>query len=360
MIVTVNGSLDGPQDEEGVMTSISPILHLMRRCNSFFLQGLVSVQGECRPLVVCGHCVGVVRPDVACALLDYPQVFTPTNEAFILNSQLDSYSKRSNAVELVLRDLRAKNVLQALRGWREECFNVWADVGAEPLFQMERSAVTLLGVRAFGVHITGYTRSREDGRMRIWVQKRSLDKPTYPGMMDTMVGGGITAGLQPHQVMLKEAHEEAAVPEYLAKTARPAGSVSFFTESERGLHANTEFVYDLELPSDFVPHNNDGEVDSFEAVTVEEYLEWVISSKYKLTSVPIAIDFLVRHGFITPETELQYPTLLEMLHVPLDHILRTWPRHNHCPPLTPPPALTPPPTFTPPSTSPQVVIVSDV
>lgn len=84
----------------------------------------------------------------------------------------------------------------------------------------------LLGVRAFGVHITGYTRSREDGRMRIWVQKRSLDKPTYPGMMDTMVGGGITAGLQPHQVMFKEAHEEAGVPEYLAKTARPAGSVS--------------------------------------------------------------------------------------------------------------------------------------
>jgi hypothetical protein len=36
--------------------------------------------------------------------------------------------------------------------------------------------------------------------------------------------------------------------------------VSFFFESERGLFPNTEFVYDLELPLDFVPNNADGEV----------------------------------------------------------------------------------------------------
>lgn len=84
----------------------------------------------------------------------------------------------------------------------------------------------ILGARAFGVHITGYTRSPEDGRMKIWMQKRSLTKPTYPGMMDTMVGGGITAGLQPLQVMMKEAHEEASIPEHLAKTAHSAGTVS--------------------------------------------------------------------------------------------------------------------------------------
>jgi hypothetical protein len=38
----------------------------------------------------------------------------------------------------------------------------------------------------------------------------------------------------------------------------------FFYESERGLFPNTEFVYDLELPLDFVPNNSDGEVESFE------------------------------------------------------------------------------------------------
>lgn len=38
----------------------------------------------------------------------------------------------------------------------------------------------------------------------------------------------------------------------------------FFYESERGLFPNTEFVFDLELPLDFIPKNNDGEVETFE------------------------------------------------------------------------------------------------
>ncbi|XP_069974917.1 uncharacterized protein [Penaeus vannamei] len=325
MIVTTNGNAEIPEDNEMQTFSSSTLIQILRKCNSFFIQGLVSVQGECRPLITCGRQVGVIRPDVACCLLDYPQVFTATPDAFIINPQLNSYASRSSALDYVLRDLRAKNVLLALRGWREECFNVWADFGAEPLFKIERSAATVLGVRAYGVHVTGYT--YRDGKMMIWLQKRSIDKPTYPGMMDTMVGGGLTAGLKPSDVYLKEAYEEASLPEHLLKNGRQAGTVAFFTESERGLHANTEFVYDVELPSDFTPSNNDGEVEGFECIPVEELLERATSSKYKLTSVPVAVDFLVRHSYITPETEKEFPTLMELLHVPLNQLYRRWP-HN--------------------------------
>lgn len=340
MIVTANGTEElqqnGTENKLPIQTQ-SPLIQLMKRCNSFFISGLVSIQGECRPLIACGRQVGVIRPDVACCLLDYPQVFTPTPDAFILNPQLDSYTARSNALEFVLRDLRAKNVLYALQGWREECFNVWADYGTEPVFKIERSAATILGVRAYGVHVNGYSRS-SDGSMVVWLQKRAIDKPTYPGMLDTMVGGGLTAGLCPSQVLLKESFEEASIPEHIVKMARAAGTVSFLVETERGLHANTDFVYDLELPHDFVPCNNDGEVEGFEAIPVEELLDRVTSSKYKLTSVPVAIDFLVRHGFITPDTEPQLPLLMELLHVPLNQLYIQWP-HTITPTATPTPPL---------------------
>lgn len=42
---------------------------------------------------------------------------------------------------------------------------------------------------------------------------------------------------------------------------------SFFYESERGLFPDTEFVFDLELPPDFVPCNQDNEVEKFELLT---------------------------------------------------------------------------------------------
>ena len=98
----------------------------------------------------------------------------------------------------------------------------------------------------------------------------------------------------------------------------------FLSESERGIHANTEFVYDLELPSDFVPKNSDGEVEGFELVPIKELLSRVISSKYKLTSAPIAIDFLLRKGFINSDNETDIPGLQELLHVPLNQLYKRW------------------------------------
>ena len=45
---------------------------------------------------------------------------------------------------------------------------------------------------------------------------------------------------------------------------------SFLYESERGIFPQTEFVFDLELPSEFTPKNNDGEVDEFALVPADE------------------------------------------------------------------------------------------
>jgi len=74
-----------------------------------------------------------------------------------------------------------------------------------------------------------------------------------------------------------------------------------YFESERGLFPNTEFVFDLELPLDFVPRNNDGEVDKFELMPIDKATERVLSADFKTTSAAVYIDFLVRHGRISPE-----------------------------------------------------------
>uniref|UniRef100_A0A1B6E0V4 Nudix hydrolase domain-containing protein n=1 Tax=Clastoptera arizonana TaxID=38151 RepID=A0A1B6E0V4_9HEMI len=103
---------------------------------------------------------------------------------------------------------------------------------------------------------------------------------------------------------------------------KSAGSVSFYFESERGLFPNTEFVFDLELPTDFIPKNQDGEVETFELLPVNEALERVLSLDFKTTSCPVVLDFLIRHGVISPESEPQFPQLVELLHVPLQSLYR--------------------------------------
>lgn len=165
---------------------------------------------------------------------------------------------------------------------------------------MERSATSLFGVRNYGVTINGYIQHPSKG-LCIWLQQRADTKQTWPGKWDNMVSGGLSVGYGIHETAVKEAAEEASVPERLLKNLISAGCVSCFFESERGLFPNTEFVFDLELPEDFVPENSDGEVQDFELLSANECLERLYSPEFKTTSCPVVVDFMIRHGIITPE-----------------------------------------------------------
>lgn len=172
--------------------------------------------------------------------------------------------------------------------------------GHNSLLKMDRSATSLFGIRNYGVDINGYVRHPTRG-LCIWLQQRSDTKQTWPGKWCEMVGGGLSVGYGIEETAVKEAAEEASIPSDLVKNIVSAGCVSFLFESERGIFPNTEFVFDLELPVDFEPTNADGEVQAFELLPAKECLEKVFSSEFKTTSCPVVIDFMIRHGVITPE-----------------------------------------------------------
>lgn len=46
--------------------------------------------------------------------------------------------------------------------------------------------------------------------------------------------------------------------------------LSYFHEAEDGLLPETEFIYELELPVDFIPIPQDGEVSSFNLWSIEQ------------------------------------------------------------------------------------------
>ncbi|GLV47641.1 uncharacterized protein CBL_20968 [Carabus blaptoides fortunei] len=48
----------------------------------------------------------------------------------------------------------------------------------------------------------------------------------------------------------------------------------------------------------------------------------MFTSDFKTTSVPVVLDFMIRHGLITAETEPNFPEILELLHVPLQTVYK--------------------------------------
>jgi hypothetical protein len=73
--------------------------------------------------------LGLIRPDMAQQLENYPDVFTFNRDQnakntmrITLTENATSYDERSQLACRVLQDLRQKDVLLPLRGWRNEVF----------------------------------------------------------------------------------------------------------------------------------------------------------------------------------------------------------------------------------------------
>ena len=117
---------------------------------------------------------------------------------------------------------------------------------------------------------------------------------------------------------MKEGFEEANLEaDYAEKKMISAGIVTFLYSNPWGIYPCGGFVFDLELDRDFVPKNNDGEVQGFELVPMTEAVEKVCSPDFKLTSCSVAIDFLIRHGVINAGNEPNLIAIMENLHVPI-------------------------------------------
>lgn len=77
-------------------------------------------KGDCRPFVVAGQQVGLVRPDVMTELLSFPEVFVVHTDAVMLNPAFRDYNERTLNVEKVLKDCKSRNAFITLKGWRDE------------------------------------------------------------------------------------------------------------------------------------------------------------------------------------------------------------------------------------------------
>ncbi len=250
------------------------------------------------PFMVEGQKLGAIHCSRLPLLEAHPGIFICTESNVSLHPQLKTPQQRTTALDPVLRDWRKQEVFF---GWRDEPYRVATAFDAEPLLLMERAATSLFGICKYGIHVNGIT--QHNGELCMWVARRSYQSPTYPGMLDQMVAGGLGAAYSAVETMVKEAAEEANISAELSSQATPAGVVSYCTTRRNNWVEDVLFIYDLELPSDFTPENTDGEVDSFYRMSLTEVVERLTSSddEFKLNANLVVIDFLVRHGYLTPE-----------------------------------------------------------
>jgi 8-oxo-dGTP pyrophosphatase MutT (NUDIX family) len=264
------------------------------------------------PLLAAGERVGQVRRDNAEALRRFGEVFAVGPDAVRLVAAGDMATV-SRAVAAVVEALVAEGRIPKSRN---EAFDVMPRWGRPPLFRLDRAAVSFFGTRAYGVHLNGWRRER-DG-LHLWVGRRAPDKQVAPNKRDNLVAGGIGNGHGVADTLAKEGEEEAAIPAALIARAVPVGAVSYRMETRLGIRDDVLFVYDLETPPDFVPHNHDGEIVHFELLPAASVLDIIrTTDEFKFNVNLVVLDFALRHGLLRPD-DPEYLAVATGLHRPLD------------------------------------------
>jgi 8-oxo-dGTP pyrophosphatase MutT (NUDIX family) len=279
--------------------------HHVAACNNYDPTRVV-------PLFADNERVGLVRRDNAEALRRFPDVFAIANDRVSLLARGD-VAAVSRAVDAVVDALVVEKRIPKSRN---ETFDVAPRWGAPVVFRLDRGAVPFFGTRAYGVHLNGYR--RDGSAVDLWVGRRAPDKSVAPDKLDNLVAGGIGNGHGLEETLLKEGEEEASIPRSLTSRAVPAGAVSYRMETELGIRDDVLFVFDLEMPADFVPKNQDGEIVHFELMPASAVLDRVrTSDDFKFNVNLVILDFALRHGLLRPD-DPEYLDVATGLHRPLD------------------------------------------
>ena len=209
----------------------------------------------------------------------------------------DSHDAVSASWATLNAALRAQGLILA---WRDEPYGVWDEHGVSHA-TIERAASRFWGTLTLGAHCNGYVADDHGRPTHIWVAKRALNKPTDPGMLDNLIGGGVPLGQSPWEALQREAFEEAGLaPDEIAQAI--LGSViELHCDIPEGLQHEHLHVFDLRLPAGRTPVNQDGEVAWHQCWPVAEALAAAAQGQMTVDAALATLDFAVRWGLIEPE-----------------------------------------------------------
>lgn len=191
------------------------------------------------------------------------------------------------------------------------------------LAHVNRGAAPYLGIDSVGVHLNCYV-CRNDGKPGaersiegVWLAKRASTKLHFPNYWDSTVAGGQPANLSLFENIIKEAHEEAGVPEQWIRDPSNSSDIYFSDHTHDPLTITTAkpdgtcmkrsiyFSFDLQVPHSWTPTPIDGEVSEFRLYSVQELeKELRFGESVRPSMRAVLLDFMMRHNIFQGDDSL--------------------------------------------------------
>jgi 8-oxo-dGTP pyrophosphatase MutT (NUDIX family) len=262
------------------------------------------------PFVIDGRKVGSVSRALAPRLRAWTGPLQVTERTVTLHAPAPER-------DAVLGDINATLHAEGLiRGWRGELFDLPDPATGAPLAHMERAAARFWGTLTRGAHANGYVADAAGRPGRLWIAQRARDKATDPGLFDNLVGGGVPSRQTPLQTLQREAWEEAGLQAHEVQSPAAGRVLRLLRDVPEGLQFEDLYAYDLALPAGREPSNQDGEVQGFCCLQLEEALALAAGEQMTVDAALTTLDFALRHRLLPPDETRRLAPLLEALFAP--------------------------------------------
>ena len=202
-------------------------------------------------------------------------------------------TERDAAFAHMNQRLREQGLIVA---WRDETYPVIAPATGDLLATFERAASRFWGTLTFGAHANGYVAGPDGRPHSLWIARRAWTKPTDPGLLDNLVGGGVPHGQTPLEAVQREAWEEAGLTSAHLHGLTPGRVLLLQRDIPEGLQVEALHVFDLPLAADVQPANQDGEVAELMCLPVADAL--AATNEMTVDAALATLDLALRHGLL--------------------------------------------------------------
>jgi 8-oxo-dGTP pyrophosphatase MutT (NUDIX family) len=133
---------------------------------------------------------------------------------------------------------------------------------------------------------------------QLWIARRAWHKPTDPGLLDNLVGGGVPHGQSPFETLVREGFEEAGLDAPTMRRAVPGSVIALACDIAEGFMHEHLHAFDLCLPADATPANQDGEVAELHRLPVAEAIARAAAGEMTVDAALVTLDFALRHRLL--------------------------------------------------------------
>ena len=207
---------------------------------------------------------------------------------------------RGDALAAMNHALRGDGLIVA---WRDEPFPLFDVEGRALGASMERAATRFWGTLTLGAHCNGYVAAADGRPARLWIARRSPTKATDPNRLDNLIGGGVPAGQSPRDTVLREGWEEAGLQPAQMLGLQRGRVLRLLRDIPEGLQREWIHVYDLVLPPDTAPCNQDGEVAELALHDMAQALALAAGDEMTVDAALVTLDFALRHRLFDAPTQ---------------------------------------------------------